>query len=644
MKTPSQEHVRPAWVALMYQALGLEPGAGAREVCESADRVACSLAPNARRLWRWILILEGVAVLLPMLWLMVLRVGWSPAYTAFSVLACTMLIVGVSWWLRWRGMQHTWARARMLAEIARSADGTSWLPGRATVEAMASAPRLQAIAADLPQEAPQTALDLEQLKLMYDERRLQNQLKHYTKKRQEALRERKQLSKLVTRSLDGALFLAVAGVALVLSGKGVHLMRVSGSDYVLGLVGTALPLVAILMQSLSSYLELNRRTGRYAQQIDFLNAAAARLKEVTSMPEALRLIHEVENGLLGEVVEWFYQAEHAELFYHSKNVDEAATIQTAVEQTHIRWHARLLRGLMVSMGFIVSVILGRLMVVALAVVITSAWIAFRVPKDYVAGSELHVPDGRLLSHVDAEGWEPVPERAARGFILIAHGLHDGVRRKDDKSRWMSRLQTAIELNLNAEVPDICLVDWSEAAETPALMGHFLDDLSAIRSKGEEIGRLVGFKLAMAIQDKKLSLDQPMHFIGHSAGGFVVMGAARTLEKLDLKPKNLRLTILDTPAPDVSQTGDLWAVSQHFPLDYYITSEFAKLVPVAGWLPKFTRYDIKRPDKMDAYLTAHSYAYEWYMESIENNDERGFVRSPFKQGVVPSTQTTPKDGR
>lgn len=631
MEQPPAHPHRPAWYQPLCTALGLQPGATAAQVLEKADAVASTLAPNTRRLWRWILALEGVAVVLPLLWLLVLRLGWHPGYTAAAVLTCTLAIVGVCWWLRWRGMQHTWTRARLLAEIARSAAATGWLPGRVTVEALSTVPKLQVIAAGLPQDsAPETTPDLDSLRQRYLTERILNQRDHYQSKRSAAIHERKNLSRWVTRTLDGALFLAVAGAALVISGRADYLLRVSGSDYVMGLAGTTLPLVAILMQSLSSFLELNRRTGRYALQIDFLEAAAARLQHAATLPDAMAIVHQVETVLLGEVVEWFYQAEHSEFFYRSKNLDEAATIRATVEQARHTWHHRLLGGLTASLSFILSVILGRLVVVAVAIVLTSAWIAWHVPKDYVATSAIHRRDGRLLSSATADGWDPRPERTAHGLILIAHGLHDGANRKEDKSRWMERMQNTLESSkdLALQVPEICLVDWHEAAQDPSLQHNFLNDLAAIRSMGEEIGKIVGCKLAMQIKSGKVRADQPMHFIGHSAGGFVVMAAARTLDILGIRPANLRLTILDTPLPDVKEQGDLSSVIQYHPLDYYCTSAFAQGVPPEGWHPRFSRFQIELKEDMDAYLDAHSYAHEWYIESITNRDKRGFSRSPF----------------
>ncbi len=47
--------------------------------CLHPESMANSLVPNTRRLWKWILTLEGVAAVLPLLWLLVLRLTASAA-------------------------------------------------------------------------------------------------------------------------------------------------------------------------------------------------------------------------------------------------------------------------------------------------------------------------------------------------------------------------------------------------------------------------------------------------------------------------------------------------------------------------------------------------------------------------------------
>jgi hypothetical protein len=240
----------------------------------------------------------------------------------------------------------------------------------------------------------------------------------------------------------------------------------------------------------------------------------------------------------------------------------------------------------------------------------------------------------LLSAPGADGWEPVPENAENGFVLIVHGLNDGANLPGDKMPWMGQLQKELQTKLAQSPPEICLVDWHEAAGDPTIGSSLISKVSAIRPQAEEIGRLAGCKLAIAIKRGRIREDRPMHFIGHSAGGFVILSAARTLRDLGIHPANLRLSVLDTPLPDTSTTGDLLEVLKGSEVDFYVSSAFAQGVPADAFLPRFHRFDIPPApstsfvDRLAGAPEAHSYAHQWFIESVSNGDLRGFARSPL----------------
>jgi hypothetical protein len=641
----------PDWARPLLTALGLQKPTNPRQVLLAADDAATRLAPNTRRMWKWVLVLEGLAVLAPLLWLLVSRFRLPISFAACSVLVCTLLVVGICWWLRWRGMQFSWARTRMIAEIARSAEATGGIGGRATAAALGGAPGLQTIADWIAMATDEPVTLPDDAKKLYREMRIEDQLAHYQKKRREALEERTKLSRHVTRAMDGALFLAVTGVAISLNGDGERWLRLSGSDYILGCIGVMLPLIAILMQLLASFLELNRRSGRYVQQIEFLIVAKKLIDEAATVEEVRNVVKEVERVLLGEVVEWFYQAQHAEPYYRSKAAGiEAWEINKVMPDHQHTWARKILEGFGASAGFVGRVVFGRILVAALSMVVTTALIAFCIPKDSEELSRLRMEDGRLLSSPTSHSWEPDAARADKGFILIAHGLHDGVDftgKHGEKEHWMTLMQETLNAHLGREMPDLCLVDWHLAAipaafsgdglqavkadavgkSIPTLPQAWLQDVAAIRPQAEEIGDLVGYKLARAIRAGKIRRDRPMQLIGHSAGGFVVLHAAMVLKQLGLAPCNLRVTMLDTPMP---VAADLLAVLDDIPVDYYCTSSFATGVPASGFYRNFTRFDIKPPATVDAYLGAHSYAYKWYIQSIAPEWKNGFGRSPFSE--------------
>lgn len=603
-----------------------------------------------------------MAVLLPLLWLMVTRLHWTAAYIAYGVAVCTMGMVGICWYLRWRGMQHTLARARILAEVARSTLATQRWGTTITQESLACAPALEPLARVMTTMArPAEEAELASLKEDYLENRLKDQESHYRKKGLEALKSRRRLSRIVTRGLDGALFLAVGGLIVGLSSRTEMWLQLSGLDLVLGFIGSALPLIAILAQSMNAYLELNRRTGRYAQQIDYLQAAQDRLNQAPTLLQALELVREVERSLLAEVVEWFYQTEHAEMFYRPQGTAESVTHSLILPVVPKRdWIGRLLGAAGISAGFVGRLVFGRVLVASVSAVLTIGLVSYHFPESELQRSLLRLADGRLLSDAQGTEWHTPPEETRNGFVLIAHGLHDtallqpsqaGRKSIVPEPHWMSALQSAIREKLKSARPNICLVDWGNAAEPskyapdgftpfsagnpnapmPAAISAWVQDIGRIRPQGQQIGDLVGFKLARAIHRGELDRTKPMHFIGHSAGGFVITRAAIILHELGLAPERLRLTLLDTPLPEM---GDLKVLLETCDIDFYRTSLYAQELPTDGFHRRFRLFDLREaiPPGTDPFNGAHSFAHDWFVRSVSNpgsGGEGGFQLSPFK---------------
>jgi hypothetical protein len=665
----------------MLGGLGLDRSSPVSEVHERTNDLATRLAPNTRRLWRSILILQGIAVLLPIGWLMVSQRNWPAGLLAGAVALCTITLVGVCWWLRWRSQHQAWSRSRLLAEITRSLEATAGWPGRPTRTALGTAPSLQPLADwfTLP-EVPPASLD--DLKRAYLADRIEDQSLYYKSKAGEAAADRRRLSLYVTRALDGALFLAVLGLWFGFSDKMRWLLSVFETDLILGLAGAALPLTAVLVQSLSVYLELNRRTGKYAQQWEFLQATRGRFQAAGTLDEAAAIVREVEQALLAETSEWFYQAEHAEVFYRTRAAAEASPrleLTAVSESPATRAVTAVLSAAGLALSFTTRIIFGRVLIAAVASVLTALLIFSRAPQDAVQRSLLRTADGQLLSKPGRFGWwNPKPEEAARGFILIAHGLHDAPRltregkaadpqeesvfhNSSSSLHWMAALQGAMRtrlLNEQSGAPDICLVDWSLAARptnvsglldsltTDDTLGQFADqarfvtDVTAIRTQAQAIGDTVGYKLAGALQATPpiLHRDRPMHLIGHSAGGFLVVRAALVLQQLGLLPDHTRVTLLDTPLPDVDDLKQLLVHPDGSPtgcqVDYYKSSSFAQGVPdeSPAW-PNYRCLTLTPPPPHSESMTAaHSYAHQWFIQSVTASSPAsaggGFQWSPL----------------
>lgn len=653
MQEPSSENTRPAWPRELFQSHRITEGTPADEAEGILDAAARLLAPNSRAAWTCLMLLQGVAVMAPVTWLLVVEGTLSAMIPGWSMFLSILAVVIGCWWLRWRRLRDGWARARMAAEIARSRAAVEGLFPEATGIALRGVPELAEIARFLG--PPSAAPVGENAKEAYLSQRILDQRNYYEREFKKALTRRRRLGKLVTLALDGGLFLAVGGVAIALSPKSRMWLELSGLDVLLALLGVLLPLLAVLVQLYASYLELNRRTGSYARQIWFLDDIASRFGRTDEAGSLRELVLDAEQTLLGEVVEWFFQAANQESFYRLRPAEEAGTLARLSPPETVM--GNILRWAGIGLGFTGRVIFGRILVAALAAVVATALIASNAPKHFTARSLLRSGDGRLLSSADSEGWEPRRDRSENGLIVIAHGLHDGAllkRTRVDGRHWMDTMRTALNERLGGSAPEICLVDWHRAAvpvqTTPALRAviddeigrmesdamaeslptdalGFLRDVAAIRAQAEEIGAMTGYKIAIAIRNGEIRRDRPFHMIGHSAGGFVVCRAARVLVELGVPSENFRVTLLDTPMPLVDDIRFL--CSGGAKIDYYKSSIYAQGIPTG--IGGFESTTLATPQKLGVANAAHSYAFQWYEETIRNPGSKdGFAASPFRR--------------
>lgn len=641
----------PAWTEGLFRALGVGADDTVDDVFQKSEQAANNLAPNTRKLWKWVLAAQAAAVLTPGTWLLLVRLNWPTSLAALFVTLSTLAIVIVCWWMRWRGMQHDWTRSRVVAEICRSLGATSGIDSRTTVEALDVAPSLRGIAQQLEQRLPEAEWrGLEKARARYARERVSDQIDYYRRKLADAEATRSRLNRTVTVSLDAALFLAIAGVVIAISPESSNWLRWSGSDYVLGILGMFLPLLALTTQLLGSYMELNRRVGRYAQILQFLEPMEGRLDAVSDKADLEDVMRRVERSLLGELVDWYYQSEHAQVYYRSGTSDpKKPGFRLKPTDSGGGFRKMATSGIEAGLSFVFKVLVGRVLVMGISVVLTTAWIAFQQKPDSVEiASVVRQEDGRLLSEpaqkASAAGWQPADANPTGGFVLIAHGLHDGVPANEAEAHWMGRMQTALRQRLGSASPEIVLVDWEKAAKPyaapstaaeqtlarvmddirlPEAGSRFLLDVSTIRTQAESIGEIVGFKLARAIRRDQLNRNVEMHFIGHSAGGFVVLHAALALMDIGLDPDKLQITLLDTPMP---KKADLDRVASRHRVEFFKTSRLAVGVPARNTSPNYAYFELPLPEGMDPFMEAHSYAYRWFTGTILEAGAEGFNRS------------------
>jgi hypothetical protein len=625
----------PGWLADLKSAAGVTAGDSLDVIQQRMDGLALRAAPMARSWSRWMTLIQALAVMVPTLWLIRRSLGLPPAAAALATLAAVLCLIGALWWMRWRGMQRTWARARLVAEVARSQMTAAIFPVLPARRVLGAIPDLKPIIEthDEAQEQPWP-----QWRETWIKNRVDDQLAYYRMAKQRAEESRKHFTKWATVLMDVMLALGAAGVILTLSSRAPQWMRMLG-DYrieaFLGVAGVVLPLGIVLLQSLRYLQELNRRTARFARQISMLEKARGELLAQVTPEEALPIVSATEDQLLGEVVDWYFEAETAEQFYQVRE-NKAKAIhkhRAAGGGPNVTKEALALGG--AGLIFLGWVLLGRLPFVIAASAGTLGWLSFSAPSDPEARSKLQA-QGALVNETGGP-WIPDPDLVPNGTIIIAHGLHDGAILTGEglDSPWMREMRKVLLERLGSAAPNIGLVDWSAAAMPGKLnridpgneVGKFLADLAGIPSQAREVGDLLAFRLAQMIWDKQIDPTKPLHLIGHSAGGFVVSRAALRLKMMNLAPATMHVTILDTPAPDQELTVDVPKACSS--MDYYITSAF-----VAGLSeespPEGIHLKYITPPPGGSLLDAHSYAHSWFTQTIPTTkpDESGFGRSPF----------------
>lgn len=640
MKTSNGSTSTPeAWLPELLHAANVTEATSMDVLQERMDKLAESAAPLARSWWKWMVLIEALSVLAPALWLMRRPLNISPAAAALATFAAVIIFIVALWWMRWRGMRRTWARARLVAEVARSQISAAVCPVLPTRRVLNAIPAIQSLLkshdASRQKAWPEWRQD-------WIADRVDGQLNYYCSAKKRSEDTRQQFTRWATLFMDVMLALGAAGVVITLSDRAPQWLRILGDyriEFFLGVAGILLALGIILIQSLRHLQEVNRRTARFERQITMLERAKRELSEAATPEEAIQIVEATEDQLLGEVVDWYFEAETAENYFQVREIQRHAKDHFVGSQSirqrfaHLAW---VIGG--VGLLFVCRVLLGRAPWVVGASALTLGWLSYSSPTDPVTRSRLH-GEGTL---VDEQGkpWNPDPLRSSNGCIIIAHGLHDGatVTAEGVESRWMRDISQALQVRLAGRLPNIGLVDWATAAAPTSIhsinaqtsTGRFIGDLAGIPSQAREVGDFLAFRLAQLILEKRIDTSAPLHLIGHSAGGFLVARAALILRKMNLAPATMHVTILDTPAPDDEL---LVEVPKACAVDFYITSPFVRGLdenqPPEGVYLK----QIVTQEKL-SLLEAHSYAYKWFIETIKTAKmgETGFGRSPFAQSV------------
>ena len=630
-----------SWYWELLHAAGVSEKSSLEEIQEKTGDLADAAAPKARSSWIWIILIQFICVVAPTLWLFRRGVSISTSATAVFCFVAVLLFVGALWWLRWRGMQRTWARARLVSEVARAISkgnlgkGTELLPFLAQIASIKPLSRM---------EPPETALSetWQEKKERWIRDRLEDQLAYFKRAKSEADRKRAKFTRSTTLLMDVMLSLSLfALIIFMIPGARIWHRYLGGYwlELALGLGGILLPLALTSAQILRSSWDLNRRSARYERQIRMLESTRARLSASDSESEDLSIIRQAEQQLLSEVVDWFFETETAEQFLKVRKdkviTQDSGKIQSPSKPSKTQ---RAFAGGSRGAAFLFKILFGRIPWILGTAAFTFLWVALQAPSDDIMKSNLS-GSGEILNASGTE-WTPDPFLTENGCVIIAHGLHDGYRippsdgsAGPDEYFWMWEMQKQIKERFGMASPNIAMVDWHAEAKptntinipSPHPSTKFVQDVVAIRAQGQEVGDYLAFRLAQRILNGEISRDAPLHLIGHSAGGFVVSRAALKLKEYRIAPKELYVTILDTPEPDKEIKSVLPRLCN---VDFYITSS---LVQILDSLLD-SKLHLKRIGSEEnlGFLEAHSYAYKWYISTIQDAKagEDGFGRSPF----------------
>ncbi len=299
------------------------------------------------------------------------------------------------------------------------------------------------------------------------------------------------------------------------------------------------------------------------------------------------------------------------------------------------------------------------------------------------------------------------ERKNAGLLVIAHGLIDRVELPNAGNPcggWMVRMAQAIETKLTVSAdgpPNVLLFDWNESADPSKYLGtnarnqaakdllaelgerrnqlagpifapvvydalspvqQKLTDIRSIREIAERQGAALAKWIETQISLGKISVDEEIHLVGHSAGGFVVATCAGRLLAKRPAISKLLVTTLDTPlfrkvhiegvkdhGARIERYNSSWIGNTNPALatipdrrTFYPTLLFSSspanfprflnsepiVIPDAGYRVGEATSTGTCPDS-DAFAM-HSEAHEWYIESVLKAGEwrDGFYFSPF----------------
>jgi hypothetical protein len=203
-----------------------------------------------------------------------------------------------------------WSLSRLVAEIVRSVQATSQVPGEpahlfALPFPVALRPLLRTLSVLHLTENRQQPFDWQAGRGTYVADRMDVQQRYY---RRDAARARQRLQLARFTFFVGSLTAFIATLAKVLLHSHVVVDPLGDEQFSATLLGTLailMPLVAVGGLSLAASFGLEARVSTYTEMADFLARQAHRVAGARSQREFVALVYETETRLLGETATWY---------------------------------------------------------------------------------------------------------------------------------------------------------------------------------------------------------------------------------------------------------------------------------------------------------------------------------------------------
>jgi hypothetical protein len=263
------------------------------------DHAASRGAPQFRRLIAGTVMLHVLATLVAAAGL---AFEWHGGVLPWIKLLCLAGALAVALVLRYTGAHHHWVRARLAAEIARSALATWGLPRKSVLFQDLDIPEVHQLMRSLHilhlRSSIAQPVAMEEFKRLYMEKRVDDQLGYYRQRLKRAL---PQLIRLRASFWISTVLALVFTAAYALNMIPISL---HGEEVFYYFLPISLPVIAAACISLISVHDLHRRVARYREMEHLLEASHRQIAFCQTWNSLEKVVHKTENSLIQEVLEW----------------------------------------------------------------------------------------------------------------------------------------------------------------------------------------------------------------------------------------------------------------------------------------------------------------------------------------------------